>query len=221
MEKNELIKNDVLNRIKTLMDVEGMNKKAFTDHIGFHYSNFGEILNGTRGVPKSLLNKIRAGFPDLRNQWLLFGDGEMYISEQEAANAEAIKEQSAIATRPRIPLGWVSTEPNEDIVLSKFEQVPMMRGVPDYDLTAYVLGDSMSPKYEPNDEIALKEVETIYEWGKDYLLCTNVGAFLRKLYPAAGDKIKCVAYNEAYPDFELPKNEIRHYFKVVGLQRLV
>lgn len=221
MKENEVKTSEILKRFEYLMDVEGMSKKAFTEHIGFHYSNFNEIMNGTRKIPKSLTKKICAAFPDLRPQWLFLGDGEMYVSEQEAANAE--KMQGLCQTRPRVPISVCLTEPKEDLDLSQFEQVPMLRGVPDYDVTCYAIGDAMVPRYEPNDEVALKEVELneIYEWGKDYVLLTEVGVFFRKIFDA-GEFIRCVAYNnEAYPEFNLPKSKIRRYFKVVGMLRLV
>ena len=82
-----------------------------------------------------------------------------------------------------------------------------------------VQGDSMEPKFEGGDRIAMRKVKDYIEWGKTYVVDTDDGAVLKRIYDS-GDSIRCVSYNESYPDFLIPKSSIYGLYKVVGLVRI-
>ena len=82
-----------------------------------------------------------------------------------------------------------------------------------------VKGDSMEPKFEGGDEIAIRKVCDVIEWGKTYVLDTRDGAVLKRLYDN-GDNFKCVSFNAEYPDFEVCKADVFGIYKVVGLLRI-
>lgn len=124
--------------------------------------------------------------------------------------------------RPRIPLtaapGSLSYE-ERGVILRECEQMPIVNQFPAYDFTMFIKGDSMSPKYESGDEIALRKVVDVIEWGKTYVLDTRDGAILKRLYDA-GNNYRCVSYNKDYPDFEIDKLDVFGIYKVVGLIRI-
>jgi phage repressor protein C with HTH and peptisase S24 domain len=83
-----------------------------------------------------------------------------------------------------------------------------------------VKGDSMEPKFEGGDEIALKEVHSTIEWGKAYVLATRDGVVLKRLFPAEHG-FRCVSYNhEEYPDFIVDEDDVFGKYRVVGLIRV-
>ncbi len=138
---------------------------------------------------------------------------------QEIASMDIIKNP----TRPRLPVsasaGTLSLY-SEGVLLEQCEQIPIIQNFPDYDYTMYIKGNSMEPKYESGDEIAIKKAEFIIEWGKDYVLDTKDGVIFKKIYEE-GDSIRCVSYNhEEYPDFLVPKDIIYGFYKFVGLVRV-
>lgn len=97
---------------------------------------------------------------------------------------------------------------------------PIIQQIPSYDFTMIIKGNSMEPKYEGGDEIACKQVFDYIEWGKTYVLATNDGAIVKRIYDAE-DKVRCVSYNsDEYPDFFVEKSSILGYYKVVGLIRI-
>jgi phage repressor protein C with HTH and peptisase S24 domain len=214
----------ILDRITKVMNMEGYTKRAFAEKVGIHYSNFNEVMKGLRGVPKSLPTKICNAFPEVRKEWLLFDDGEMYESEQRAANVEALVEEATkVPTKPRLPVTAAAGQLSDyldGILAHECEFLPVMRSLPDYDFTMMVKGNSMEPKYEGGDEIACKKVESVIEWGKTYVLATRDGAVLKRLYQD-GDGVRCVSYNnEEYPDFHVNGEDILGVYRVVGLIRV-
>ena len=128
-----------------------------------------------------------------------------------------------LPTKPRLPVSAAAgslSEYSQGVMLEQCEQMPIIRNFPDYDYTMYIKGNSMEPKYESGDEIAIKKAEYVIEWGKDYVLDTQDGVIFKKIYEE-GDNIRCVSYNhDEYPDFLVPKNIIFGYYKFVGLVRV-
>lgn len=81
------------------------------------------------------------------------GVGDVYaresVPEQEQNNE----------TCPRIPMAVVAgllTGFSDSIKSSDCEQMPIIKAFPPYDCTMIVKGDSMEPKFEGGDEIAIR-----------------------------------------------------------------
>jgi phage repressor protein C with HTH and peptisase S24 domain len=126
-------------------------------------------------------------------------------------------------TRPRLPKSG-SGGHLEDYFLgekrSLCQEKPIITQFSDYDFSLIVKNNRMSPKYERGDELFFKK-STIIEWGNDYLVDTAEGPKFKRIFDD-GDKIRCVSYNHAeYPDFEIPKDLIFGYYRLVGALRIL
>ena len=136
------------------------------------------------------------------------------VETEDAAN---------IPTKPRLPVSAAAgslSQYSQGVLLEQCEQMPIIRNFPDYDYTMFIKGNSMEPKYESGDEIAIKKAEFYVEWGKDYVLDTEDGVIFKKIYDE-GANIRCVSYNhDEYPDFLVPKEIIFGFYKFVGLVRV-
>ena len=155
-------------------------------------------------------------------------DIDLIITKCKNANLDWIltgKEYSKVQdeqTRPRIPMTVAAGTLNgfgEAVLSHQCEQIPVIKMLPEYDYTMIVKGDSMEPKFEGGDEIAIKRVSSFIEWGKAYVLDTRDGAILKRLYDA-GDKFRCVSYNSEYSDIEVSKEDVFGIYRVVGLIRI-
>ena len=136
--------------------------------------------------------------------------------------ADKTEDVVILPTRPRLPVyasaGRLTTY-IEGVMRDQCEELPLIRNVSDYDFTMQIKGNSMEPKYESGDEIALKKANTIIEWGKDYVLDTEDGVIFKKIYDD-GDNIRCVSYNhDEYPDFLVPKTAIYGFYRFIALVR--
>ncbi len=213
MYKEKEYEDALRNRIKDLMRDKLLTQSTLAKEVGFQPTNLSNILSGKREVPESLVKSILDVYREVDSMWLVHGVGNMYSKD----NGPQAKQ-----TKPRLPVsaaaGGLSTY-IDGIRLSDCEQMPVIANLPTYDFTMFIRGNSMAPKYESGDEIALKRANIIIEWGKDYVLDTADGAIFKKIYDD-GDNIRCVSYNkEEYPDIIVPKSAIYGYYKLVGLVR--
>ncbi len=230
----EEIKGRLNEAINYLAEVGLLNGKEIVKDIaaktGFHP---GKVREARRGIRRSLTEKFVERFcmvygNVLSSQWIWYGVGDMLKSNEEISTSQKnqkmvkLPSDSDETTRPRLPVAAEAghlTEFIDGVMSYQCEHLPVIRRFPDYDFTVLIRGNSMEPKYEGGDEIALKKA-TIIEWGKDYVLDTADGPIFKKIYDA-DENIRCVSYNkEEYPDFFIPKSSIYGYYKFVGLIRI-
>lgn len=191
-------------RIKDFLRERKMTQADLADRLGIAKSAVSEMLSGKRS-PVSLAERI----------------ADVYEVDMALFVPDSLHEEETERTKPRLPVTAAAghlSEYVEGVMRHQCEEVPIVRVFPSYDFTMIIRGNSMEPKYEGGDEIALRKA-TIIEWGKEYVLDTEDGAIFKKIYDE-GDSIRCVSYNhEEYPDFLIPKSSIYGYYKQVGLLR--
>ena len=77
----------------------------------------------------------------------------------------------------------------------------------------------LEKKFESGDVVAIRKVSDFIEWGKTYVLDTEDGAVIKRLYDE-DDSYRCVSYNSEYPDFLISKASVFGVYKVVGMIRI-
>jgi hypothetical protein len=204
-------------RIISLIHREGLMQREFANKIGRLPSNLSQILSGERHIPRTLGTEIVKAFPNVRKDWLVFGEGEMYNGDS------ATEYKCPTDTRPRLPKS-MSAGHLEDYYMgakrAECQEKPIITQFSDYDFSLILKNNRMSPKYERGDELFFKK-STIIEWGNDYLLDTSEGAKFKKIIPDE-EGIRCVSYNkEEFPEFIVPKNMIFGYYRLVGVLRIL
>jgi phage repressor protein C with HTH and peptisase S24 domain len=160
------------------------------------------------------LGNVLTEFPELNREWLLYGEGEMLSPPAHPLTAE---------TRPRVDqyAAGGGNEALDGVTLAQCEQIPIVPQFPNYTFSMRVTGESMLPYIHPGDEVACLKIEesSFLQWGRIYVLFTSQGVIVKKIFDA-GDGIRCVSFNENYPDFVIPKCEIYSFNLVIGLVRL-
>lgn len=73
-------------RILQLMQREQMAQKEFAVHIGVSPSTMSNILNGKSEVSQKVISCIHQRYPKISIPWLMFGEGEMFLSDKAAAS---------------------------------------------------------------------------------------------------------------------------------------
>lgn len=202
----------VKERLIAFIKEKGISQGRFEKNVGL--SN-GFVNNISKGIGADKLQKILYVYPDLNTNWLLYGEGEML--KKQVCNKEK-------DTRPRIPYdaaAGVLTDTVEGVTEYHCEQVPVISVFPKYDFTIRVVGRSMEPEYFAGDEVACMKVneKRFLQWGRVHVLDTTQGVVIKRIYDN-GDSIICRSYNPEFPDFIIPKEDIRSYNLVVGSLRL-
>lgn len=204
-------------RIKLLIHREGISQREFSNRIGRQPSNVSMILTGERNIPRSLSADIIKAFPQVRKDWLIFGEGTM--CEGEVTLSEVLVQD----TRPRLPKsmsGGHLTDYYDGDKRVLCQEHDIVKQFSDYDFSMILKDTHMSPKYERGDELFFKKV-TIIEWGKDYILDSFEGPKFAKVYDSE-DSFVCASYNTGeYPDFLVPKNMVFGYYKLIGVLRIL
>ncbi|MCD8266179.1 MAG: helix-turn-helix domain-containing protein [Prevotellaceae bacterium] len=77
-------------RIYTIMKDSGMNQKEFSQATGIATATLSNIFNGRTSATLNHAKAIHQHFPDIRIEWLIFGEGEMRAVEgSQGAGASA------------------------------------------------------------------------------------------------------------------------------------
>lgn len=188
------------------------------------------------GITQGTLSKMKGGMllpsddlaARIANTWCITEFKEKVYEARRNDGAKIVsriertEDVVRLPTKPRLPVYAAAGRLSvfiEGIMREQCDELPLIRNISEYDFTMFIKGNSMQPKYESGDEIALKKANTIIEWGKDYVLDTEDGAIFKKIYDE-GDNIRCVSYNnQEYPDFLVPKSSIYGYYRLIGLIR--
>lgn len=202
----------VKERLVAFIKEKGLSQSRFEKMTGL--SN-GFVNNISKGIGADKLQKILGVYPDLNTTWLLTGEGEMLKRCSTPVHKN---------TRPRIPYDAAAgtlTETVEGITEYECEEVPVISVFPKYDFTIRIVGRSMEPEYFAGDEVACLKVneKRFLQWGRVHVLDTTQGVVIKRIYDN-GDSVICRSYNSEFPDFIVPKEDIRSYNLVVGSLRL-
>lgn len=205
----------VKDRLLDFVAYTGLSRRKFQERINVSNSY---IQNISEGIGADVMNRISIQFPDLNTSWLLTGEGEMLNSSCDVVS------QKSSNTRPRIPYDAAAgtlTETVEGVAEYQCEQVPIIGVFPRYDFTIRIVGRSMEPEYFAGDEVACLRVneKRFLQWGRVHVLDTTQGVVIKRIYDN-GDCIVCKSFNPEFPDFSIPKEDIRSYNLVVGSIRL-
>jgi len=65
-------------RIKQIIELEGLTQTKFADIIGVQRSNISHILYGRNNPSVEFLQKVKQIFKNINSEWLLMGEGPMY-----------------------------------------------------------------------------------------------------------------------------------------------
>lgn len=69
-------------RIKYIMEQEGLSPAQFADAIGIQRSRISHILLGRNNPSLDLVTKILTKFPNYDSDWLLFGEKDTNVTKQ-------------------------------------------------------------------------------------------------------------------------------------------
>ena len=217
-------------RLSRLIETEGLSQRQFADKIGYSYSSLNKIMLGLRGVPNALIGRISETYKEVRVDWLLYGEGEMYKDDQHILDAQALKKHmEKLPTRPRLPKSMSEGHIEQYYGAGKkrglCQEKPIITQFSDYDFSLVMKNNRMSPKYERGDEIFFKKA-SFPEWGNDFLLDTDDGPKFKRIFEATNEKgekcVRCASYNkEEFPDFLIKKDLIHEYYRCVGVLRIL
>ena len=201
---------------KVMASLNLTDYRVYTDIDGVTKNMMVKLRNGeTQEVSTKILQPFCNAFPEVNANYILTGKGGMFLDEQI---------ELSVQTLPRIPYDAAAgslTDAVDGVTELQCERIPVISAFPKYDFTIRVTGRSMEPMYFSGDEVACLRINEaqFLQWGRVHVLDTSQGVVIKRIYDN-GDSIRCASFNPEYPDFNVPKADIRSYNLVVGALRL-
>lgn len=198
-------------RIIKYLDSKGISIAKMESELGWGNGGFAK----TKSISTEKTIEFLLRFSDVSAEWLLLGEGDMI---------KTFNDNTELVTKPRIPYDAAAgslTDMVDGVTECECERVPIVPAFPRYDFTIRVTGRSMEPYYFSGDEVACLRINEsqFIQWGRVHVLDTTQGVVIKRIYEN-GNSIRCASFNPEYPDFNVPKEDIRSYNLVVGALRL-
>lgn len=74
-------------RFALVLKEKGITQKSFSERTGYSEQSISKLMKGQTQSPKSdLIAQIAILFPNVNLRWLLIGEGEMFIDNQNGEN---------------------------------------------------------------------------------------------------------------------------------------
>lgn len=207
----------VKERLIEFIKYKGLSLSKFEKYVGL--SN-GYVYNISKGIGSDKLQRILAKFPELNQDWIISGEGEMLKSPTERASAhgESMKEYETWLLPMDSHGGSLSGIPADGTLLQNCERViSPIKGV---DFAISVYGDSMAPEYPSGSRVLIKRInpESFIEWGRAYVLDTCNGVIIKEVLHCQRDGyITCHSINPdpKYADFDIPMTDVYGIYRVL------
>lgn len=224
---SEIRKRWLVDEVERLNNI-GITNVEIADKTDVKPQFITNITTGPKFPGEKFINKFCIAFDinqnNLLNRYKTYNNSDneiSVVSQSEHVNYNG-------SGLPLIPIEAVAGYGRGDVTVLDSE-IKERYSVPEFDVRGVkflirVSGSSMYPKYSNGDVLACRPITdvTFFQWGKVYVLDTDQGAIVKRLFPGDTDtKIECRSDNkEHYPPFQMFKTSIRSVFIVVGVIRL-
>lgn len=207
--------------------------------IGVDRSNLSTALNGSeKYLTEGLVKKIVSAFPEISENWLLTGEGEMLntpepeksiIPRGELKPKEYSHTLQVRVVTNKAKAGWADGYYNDEYL----EDMPIITIDADENhkgryLAFEVAGDSMEPDYLEGDIVICREVQRhlwnsklhIRDW--DFVIAHYTeGIMLKEIIEHDVEKgiITCRSLNPNHKDFKIKLREVSSLYNVVEVRQ--
>jgi phage repressor protein C with HTH and peptisase S24 domain len=208
----------VKQRIKDFCNYKKISASEFARRIGVSPTYVGSIR---KSIQPDKIISIALNFPDLNISWLLTGVGEMIQASTPTLTKNNTENQEESHQVPLIPTaafaGSIQGYTPDSALISECQRITSP--IP-ADLAITISGQSMEPVIHDGTVVLLRRLSDrpTIAWGNIYIVDSNDGAFIKRLYPHASDpnQIMCHSVNPDYPPFSIHTDAIQGIYRIVG-----
>jgi len=218
--------NNVKSRLLRLLKEKRMSQTEFARLMGVSPTYIGAMR---RSIPDARQKRLLEIFPDLNRDWLLFGEGEMLIQEEEELPGEYIVPLLPVKAFAGNLQLW-----STGVELRDCEKVVSpVKGV---DFAIRISGNSMEPELSNGSILFIKRIndKAFIPWGNPMVIDTENGVLVKAVYPAdspcspaskseficdAAERksyIEARSYNPAYPPIMIPTDSIYNLYRIIS-----
>ncbi len=86
--------NEILERVKEIVNSNNLNATSFSEKIGFQRSGVSHILSGRNKPSLDFITKIYLNFDNVSLNWLLFGNDNKSKSDPDPSNTLELEKRN-------------------------------------------------------------------------------------------------------------------------------
>lgn len=204
----------VKGRLLTYLKEKRIPQTEFCKRLGVASTYIGVIR---KSIPAEKINRIASLYPDLNRDWLLYGEGEMYIPETNDPKKLLQEAGYLVPLLPVTAFAGNITAWSQSINASECEKV--ISPVQGVDFAIRISGDSMEPDFHDGSIILIKKIDdkAFIPWGHPMIVDSSNGVFFKDVYPSTKGKkyVEAKSLNLKYPPLEIPLDCVYGLYRVV------
>lgn len=204
----------VKGRLLTYLKENRIPQTEFCKRLGVAPTYIGVIR---KSIPAEKINRIVTLYPNLNRDWLLYGEGEMYVKGTNDPQ-KLLKEAGFLV--PLLPVTAFAgniTAWSQSVNARDCEKV--ISPVQGVDFAIRISGDSMEPEFHDGNIVLIKKIDdkAFIPWGHPMIVDSSNGVFLKDVYPSTRGKkyIEAQSLNKKYPPLEIPLDCVYGLYRVV------
>ncbi len=211
-----------MERFAKYMDFKGLNDNQVTKVCDLSQGLIGKARAGKSDLGASAIEKILKKYQDLNRVWLLTGEGEMLLSDNDDRPAVMGDDVVMVPVLSLDARGGFGANAVVDAGEYVTASVPFTRDVArPGDVVITVYGDSMTPRYPSGSMVLIRQVEHWHEYlelGVSYVIELEDDRRILKTIRRAQqpDHYLLESENSSYQPSEVPRSFIRRVFRVVA-----
>ncbi len=234
--------SDLYDRLKTFIEQTGLSNNKFAEKVGLSGAQISYMVNSKKKFGVDKLINIFNKYPDLNAEWLLKGQGKMFITDQlpPGVTMDLVADYRTTLQMPQVVT--IDTAGRNNIIEidakaaagfpANIDNPQFYQDLPAFSLPSpqfqhgtficlQVSGDSMHPTLYHNDWVIAEFVENpsrnIKE-GYVHLVVTRDGVVVKRVLNRVEKRGKFVLQsdNDTYPTYEEDISNILQVYKVTA-----
>lgn len=205
----------VKSRLIKLLKLKRMSQTEFARLMGVSPTYIGAMR---RSISEERLKRLLEIFPDLSRDWILFGEGDMLIDNEEKEDLSdgylvPLLPVKAFAGNLQHWAGGVELRDCEKVVSP-------VKGV---DFAIRIAGNSMEPEFQNGSILFIKRINqrAFIPWGNPMVIDSENGVLVKAVYPGTSEQddegyIEARSYNPQYPPFKIPVESIYSLYRIIS-----
>lgn len=208
---NETVKD----RLLRFLEAEKISNSEFARKMGLSPAYVGAMR---KSMPEEKVSRLLELYPRLNRDWLLYGEGEMYLPEPTDGS---LPDDIADYIVPLLPVEAYAGNLqmwSDGVALADCEKV--VAPIKGADFAIKVSGDSMEPFVFSGMTMLIKRINdrAFIPWGNPMVIDTENGVLVKVVQPSAegNSYIEAQSYNPKYPPIQIPKESVFGLYRVLA-----
>ena len=210
----------VKGRLLTYLKENRIPQTEFCKRLGVAPTYIGVIR---KSIPAEKINRIATLYPNLNRDWLLYGEGEMYIKETNDPRKLLQEAGYLVPLLPVTAFAGNITAWSQSVIANECEKV--ISPVQGVDFAIRISGDSMEPDFHDGSIILIKKIDdkAFIPWGHPMIVDSSNGVFFKDVFPSDRGKkyIEAQSLNKKYPPLDIPLDCVYGLYRVVTTLNIV